>query len=421
MLSREENDLLTSTGPERPLGVLMRRAWLPALLSRELPAPDGPPVRLQLLGERFVAFRDSTGRVGLLQEGCPHRLASLALGRNEDGGLRCVYHGWKYDVTGRCVDMPTERPGSRFADHIRAEAAAVREAGGIVWAYLGPPEHEPPFPAFPWLGLPATHCAVWKLLHECNYLQALERDVDFAHVRIAHRRLPEGAAADARLADIDRQDSAPRVEVERTRYGFRYATIYRPDEPTHQVRVAAFVLPCFLVLGPIDGHLVAMAFVPRDDESNWHFLVRYDPACPIDAATYAASRGLDNLDADGRKARNRDNAYRQDRAAMRTRTFNGIEGVIIEDHALAEIQGRRADRAREHLGATDAPVRALRALLLDAARAVVRGEPPLPWDEALPFDQIAGHTLTKPAAVPWQAVAPLPAALALAAEGDPSP
>jgi phthalate 4,5-dioxygenase len=419
MLTRDENELLTRTGPGTAMGAMMRRYWVPALLAEELPEPDGRPVRVPLLGERLVAYRDSDGAVGLLEEGCPHRGASLALGRNEEGGLRCIYHGWKFERTGRCADMPTEPPGSTFHERVRATAYPTREAAGIVWAYLGPADRMPPFPQYEWFGLPGEQCRVWKLLHECNYLQALERDADLAHVRIAHRRLGEREVqAGVKLTDMDPQDTVPEVEVEPTRYGFRYACIYRPGEPTNEVRVATFVPPCFLFMGPIQEHCVAMLFVPRDDQSNWHFLVRYNTAKPIDAETYAATRGLSNLGADFRKLQNVDNDYLQDRQAMRAQTFNGIEGVIIEDHALAEIQGAIADRTREHLRPSDAPLLALRKLLLQNARQLALGqEPDLPGlDPTLPQHQIGGATFTKPRGVSWREVSPLPAGLGVGAD-----
>src|SRR6266849_1399253 len=181
MLTREENELLTRTGPGTPLGALMRRYWLPALLAEEISAPDGRPVRVQLLGERLVAFRDTAGRVGLLPEACPHRGASLALGRNEDHALRCIYHGWQFDVSGRCLDTPSEPPESTYRERVRAEAYPVREAAGVIWAYLGPPDTLPHFPEYLWLQLYPTQSAAFKLLEECNYAQALEGGLDLAH------------------------------------------------------------------------------------------------------------------------------------------------------------------------------------------------------------------------------------------------
>jgi nitrite reductase/ring-hydroxylating ferredoxin subunit len=410
VLTREENELLTRTGPGTAMGQLMRRYWVPALLSEELPEADGRPVRVPLLGERLVAFRDTSGQVGLLEEACPHRGASLALGRNEDGALRCIYHGWQFDRTGRCRDMPTEPVGSTFPERVRAAAYPTREAAGIVWAYLGPPEREPPFPDYEWMGLPAAQYGVWKMLHECNYLQALERDVNLAHVRIAHRTLsPDEIVAGARLADLDRQDSVPAVGVEPTCYGFRYAAVYRPDEVTNQVRVGSFVAPCFLFLGPIGADCLAMAFVPRDDTSNWHLLVRYSLDGPADIAGYAATRGVADVGPDYRKVRNLDNDYLQDRDAMRQTSFAGIQGVIVEDHALAELQGPVVDRTREVLTATDAPIVALRDLLLRHARGLAAGaDTTLPGlDAGLPTRAIGGATLTKPREVPWREAAPL--------------
>jgi nitrite reductase/ring-hydroxylating ferredoxin subunit len=416
MLSREENELLTRTGPGTAMGTLMRRYWVPALLSAEL-AADGRPVRVPLLGERLVAFRDSGGQVGLLEEACPHRGASLALGRNEDGGLRCIYHGWQFERTGRCLDTPTEPVGSTFARRVRAVAYPVREAAGIVWAYLGPPDLMPAFPHYQWFGLPSEQCRVWKLLHECNYLQAMERDVNLGHVRISHRHLSEREVGEgARLADLDREDTSPEVDVEPTRYGFRYVAIYRPGEPVNQLRIASFVLPCFLFMGPIQEHCVVMLFVPRDDDSNWHFLVRYNQDAPIDADRYVATRGIADLGPDFRKRRNRDNDYLQDREAMRAADFNGIDGVIVEDHALAEIQGPIVDRTRETLSPSDAPIVALREHLLRYARQC-DGEQPatLPGlDPTLPFDQIGGDTLTKARHESWRVVSPLHPGLAVA-------
>jgi len=414
MLTREENELLTRTGPGTPLGALMRRYWLPALLAEEISAPDGRPVRVQLLGERLVAFRDSTGQVGLLEEACPHRGTSLALGRNEDGALRCLFHGWQFDRTGRCLDMPTEPLGSTFPQRVRARAYPVREAAGIIWAYLGPAETPPHFPAYQWIGLPSDHYRVWKILHECNYLQALDRDMNFAHVPIAHRRLsPQEIEAGVKLTDLDRQNTVPEVDVEPTAYGLRYVTISRPAEAVNQVRTASFVAPCFLFLGPIQEHCVAMAFVPCDDTSNWHFLVRYSRSGPVDAERYAATRGIDKLGPGFRKLRNLDNDFLQDRESMR-QTFNGIEGVIVEDHALAELQGPIVDRTRETLCATDAPIVALRDLLLHYAHAFAAGQEPalLGQDPSLAFAEIGGAALTKPAHASWREVAPLHPGLA---------
>src|SRR5665213_1585771 len=182
MLSREENELLTQTGPGTPMGRLIRRYWLPALFSHQLPAPDGDPVRVRLLGERLVAFRATDGRIGLIAEQCPHRTASLFFARNEECGLRCVYHGWKFDLDGNCVDMPSEPPESNFKHKVRIAAYPCRERGGVVWTYMGPPELMPDFPWLEWAEVPETHRFVTRHLQECNWLQAFEGGFDTSHL-----------------------------------------------------------------------------------------------------------------------------------------------------------------------------------------------------------------------------------------------
>src|ERR687886_715559 len=189
MLSREENERITRVGPGTPMGNLMRRYWMPACLAEELPEPDCPPVRVRLLGEDLVAFRDTQDRIGVLDEYCPHRLASLFLGRNEQCGLRCVYHGWKFDVDGRCVDMPNEPPESNFKDRVRATAYPCRERGGVVWVYMGPPERMGEQPDLEWSLVPADQRFLSKRLQQSNYLQAIEGGIDSSHISFLHSTL----------------------------------------------------------------------------------------------------------------------------------------------------------------------------------------------------------------------------------------
>src|SRR6266498_3017607 len=186
MLSREENKILTQVGSGTPMGEVMRRYWMPALLSSDLPAPDCPPVRVKLLGEELVAFRDTQGRIGLIDEHCPHRLASLFLGRNEENGLRCVYHGWKFDVSGSCVDMPNEPPESRFKEKIQTTAYPTEERGGVIWVYLGPRGTRAAPPELEWTRVPESHRLVSKRIQQCNYLQNVEGEVDSSHVSFLH-------------------------------------------------------------------------------------------------------------------------------------------------------------------------------------------------------------------------------------------
>ena len=223
MLTHEENKLVTSTGPGTPMGETMRRYWIPALLSSELPEPDCPPVRVQLLGEKLVGFRDTQGRIGLLDEFCPHRLVSLWLGRNEESGLRCVYHGWKFDVTGACVEQMNEPAECSFAHKIRTTAYPAVELGGIIWAYMGPQAKMPPPPHFEWTHMPESHRHVSKVVEECNWLQALEGGIDTSHAPILHRNI---SATTTRpgipLSGPFVQGGAPTLDVDTTDYGYRY-------------------------------------------------------------------------------------------------------------------------------------------------------------------------------------------------------
>src|SRR5437870_8249162 len=218
MLGPEDNALLTQTGPGTPTGGLMRRYWVPFLLSSELPEPDCPPVRVTLLGEQLVAYRDTNGCVGLLDHHCAHRGASLFFGRNEECGLRCVYHGWKYDLEGRCVDMPNEPPESNFKDKVRLKAYPCRERGGMVWTYMGPPELMPGLPEFEFLMVPDSHRYVSKRLQECNWLQALEGGLDSSHIAFLHR----GNYSDD-LGEIYYGDPAPKFFVVPADYGLLIA------------------------------------------------------------------------------------------------------------------------------------------------------------------------------------------------------
>jgi phthalate 4,5-dioxygenase len=184
--SRDDNKLLTEVGPGTPMGDLMRRYWFPALRADELPAPDCPPVRVKLLGEPLVAFRDSEDRIGLIDEFCAHRRVSLWFGRNEECGLRCPYHGWKYDVTGQCVDLPSEPEETGMRSRIKLKAYPCIERGGIIWTYMGPPELKPAPPGFEWALVPPEQRYISKRLQECNYLQAVEGGIDSSHVSFLH-------------------------------------------------------------------------------------------------------------------------------------------------------------------------------------------------------------------------------------------
>ena len=413
MLSKEENELVTRVGPGTPMGEVLRRYWMPLLLEEELPEPDCAPVRVRLLGEDLVAFRDTDGRVGLLDEYCPHRLASLFLGRNEERGLRCVYHGWKFDVEGRCVDMPNEPAETNFKDKVRALSYATAELGGVVWAYLGPPELKPELPAMEWLRAPATHRYVSKTVEYANFVQAIEGGIDTSHSSFLHNN---------RLGDrssLGQIDTAPRLEVERTPYGFRYAGIRDAQELGNYVRIYQFVMPFHQFRsGQIDkgrkarpdvplikGHM----WVPVDDDNtcvfNWMHAVHPDaPLTPefILESETSAGRGPEGETL--MRSRTRENNWLIDREAQRTRTFTGIKGLNTQDLAVQESMGRIVNRSREHLGSSDRAIIAMRQILLGAVRELREGGDP-PGVDPGSYANVRAADVLLPKDARWQDVA----------------
>jgi phenylpropionate dioxygenase-like ring-hydroxylating dioxygenase large terminal subunit len=384
MLSREDNALLTRVGPGTPMGDTMRRYWIPALLAWELPEPDCPPVRVKLLGEDLVAFRDTEGRIGLLDEFCPHRRASLFLGRNEECGLRCVYHGWKFDADGRCVDMMNE-PES-FAHKIRTTAYPTTEAGGLIWAYMGPAGLVPPPPLFAWTQAPAARRHVSKVIQESNWLQGLEGGIDTSHAPILHRVIgKDSKRAGFKTKDPFVRGKAPALEVDVTDYGYRYAGIRPLDASDNHVRAYHFILP-FHQIRPsrtddgtplVAGHI----WVPADDETttvyNWVATVRDEPLPEEERLETRLGNGPGDVDQTTfRGKRNRANNYLLDRRVQKTETFTGIDGINVQDRAVQESMGPVVDRSLEHLGPADRAVIQARRLLLDAVSAVGKGETP---------------------------------------------
>ncbi len=412
MLSGEENERLTRVGPGTPLGDVMRRYWLPALLSQELPGPDCPPVRVKLVGENLVSFRDTEGRVGLLDEYCPHRLASLFLGRNEENGLRCVYHGWKFDVQGNCLDMPNEPSESRFQEKMRLTSYPTVELGGVIWAYLGPKEKMPDPPGMEWTRAPQTHRFVSKTIEYCNYLQAIEGGIDTVHSSFLHNNDL------ANRRNFKRRDTAPRLEVERTPYGFRYAGIRNIGEGGLYVRVYQFVLPFHqcrshqidFIAGDgsrravptLDGHM----WVPMDDENTmiYNVMLAADEDRPLTGEFIAATETHLGREPDGEtqvRQRTRANDWLIDRDVQRTKTFTGITGLNTQDLAVQESMGPIVNRSHEHLGSTDKAIITFRRLLLDLIADFETGRDPLGTDPST-YRGLRAADLMIPQGVPWQ-------------------
>jgi len=410
MLSREDNELLVRVGPGSAMGDLIRRFWIPALLRSELPEIDGKPVRIRLMGEDLVAFRDSRGQIGLLDEKCPHRGASLALGVNEECGLRCIFHGWKFDVSGQCLDTPTEPENAKLSRHISVKSYPTYEAGGMVWAYMGPPEARPLFPNFPFLNMAEGHSAAFKILEDCNYAQAVEGTVDSAHVGILHRESPW--THEAKYSH--EKDLRPKLEVEFTNYGMRYGAIRSLDDGQAHVRITQCILPFWTMIppfgfGPMKDRRLINAFVPRDDTSTWHIQWFFDPDVPIDVAYRIQEGGL-QIDENFRKRRNIDNWYEQDRQMMKSENLSGLVGAITQDHAVCETQGRILDRTLEHLGRSDMAVVAWRRLMLQGARALQKGMEPSA-NGAIDWNLVMSETIVHSPEESWKDKQPLPAEL----------
>jgi phthalate 4,5-dioxygenase len=388
MLTPQDNERITRVGRGTPMGEVFRRYWIPAALSEELPDPDGPPVRVRLLGEKLVAFRDSNGKVGLLEDACPHRRAPMFFGRNEACGLRCVYHGWKFDAAGACTDMPSEPPDSLFKSKVTIQAYPTWEGGGVVWTYMGPPAQMPPPPDYEWVRAPGTHRFASKTFEQCNWLQAMEGGLDTAHSSFAHNE---------RLGELDwirNRDGHPRLDVVKTDYGYCYSSTRSMDDEHEYVRIYHYVMPAMQLRGnttawtgngekvkipKLDGHV----WVPINDEETfvYNFMYSYDPKIPI-PLEYAwqeekkFGRGKGDVLPGYRLKSSIENDYFIDREMQRTKNYTGIVGINTQDFALQEGMGPIVDRSKERLGTSDKAIIAARQLLLEASYAVADGHVP---------------------------------------------
>jgi phthalate 4,5-dioxygenase oxygenase subunit len=410
MLSHEENALLTRVVGDVPMGKMMRHYWVPVALGEELAEPDGTPVRVTLFGERLVAFRDSAGRLGLLEERCPHRLASLALGRNEEGGLRCIYHGWKFDVAGSCVEMPTEPGESTYKDRLKTKSYPTHEAGGIVWGYLGPEAEPPAFPVYDWMKLPPEQRATIKVGERTNYLQAIEGSIDSSHSWFLH----QGILWDWKTRASVSMDTSPRLEAQDTAYGFRYAAIRKPvnnPDTEHYVRVTLFVVPfTALIPRPLEktqsSHV--QIFVPIDDTHTMFFGIFFSQdGSPVSNEEQRSKHhvvpGVD-LDRNWFRIANIDNWFNQDRAAMKNGSFTGIDGFTNQDMACQETMGPVADRASEHLGTSDVAIIRMRRRMLEAVRGYQADGTLIGRDPSIPYDRVRSEQNVVPVEQPWESV-----------------
>ncbi len=398
MLSAQDNELLSRVGKGTPMGELFRQYWLPALMSSELPAPDCPPVRVRLLGEDLIAFRATSGAVGVIQNSCPHRGASLFFGRNEEEGLRCVYHGWKYDVNGNCVDMPSEPAESNFRTKVHVNIYRTRERNGVIWAYFGTRETPPALPELEPNMLPDGQFAVQKVFRECNWVQGLEGDIDTSHLAYLH--LGAIRPQDAAPKSFDYYtvaDRAPRYDVLDTEFGTSYGA-YRPaEDDTYYWRLAHFLFPCYTMIptGVLGVQILVRAWVPIDDEhmmfwsmsaprtrSNGQGPVLANVAQgggrPATAGAAGGRAGGMEFQPDGsgwmekfRLTQTKQNDYLIDRQAQSNgESYTGIAGIHQQDQAVTESMGPVVNRSAEHLGTSDSMVIRTRRRLIAAAKSL---------------------------------------------------
>ena len=384
MLTREENRYMTETGPGTPMGNLMRRFWHPVLLSEELPEPDCPPKRTTILSEELIAFRDTNGDVGLVDNYCPHRRASLFFGRNEESGLRCVYHGWKFDVSGDCIDMPSEPAESNFKDKVKIKAYPCREGAGMVWAYMGPPELQPEMPKLEYLDMPEDQYVSTKVMYESNYVQVIEGEIDTVHASILHSNLDSLARSDTATTIGGRysyRDRPPRFFVEDTDSGILIGARRNAEEDSYYWRISRFLFP-YITMIPREpqGSARSGLIVPIDDENCWFFWVRWNPYRPLEEdeiRTYELMKAsLAPVTYLGQA--NKRNDYMIDRELQRTVNYTGIpqNNARAQDAAMTDSMGTIVDRSREHLGTTDMAIIRMRRRLVMAARELEEGIEP---------------------------------------------
>ncbi len=403
MLSTADNELLCRVGPGTPMGAYLRRFWVPAFLSSQLPGPDCDPIELRLLGQDLVAFRDTDGNVGVLDALCPHRQAPMYFGRNEVHGLRCIYHGWKFDVTGECVDMPSEPAESDFKHKVRSIGYPVQERSEIVWVYLGPSHLTPALPDIEWANVPAANRNLVQYNQECNFVQAIEGDIDSSHIGFLHMDLDALRNPRTPEARYRANDLHPRWVVEPTDYGLMLAARRAADSDSYYWRINHFYFPWYTTIaGPLDqsrghGHI----WVPVDDEHTQVWCVIWSPNAVLSAdERYHVLSGpaphIASLDpATGKLLATKANHFLQDRDRQRHYSFTGILGIREQDTAVVEGMGAVVDRTKEHLGTSDMAIIGMRRQLLNGAKALLRGEEPKAafdpslyharsWSEVLP-------------------------------------
>lgn len=384
MMKSEKFKILTETGPGTPMGTLFRRYWFPVMLSDELPGPDCPPVRIKLLSERLIAIRDSAGNLGLIDEFCAHRGVSLWFGRNEDSGVRCSYHGWKYDFQGNCIEIPSEPVESSFCDKIKLKSYSLHEAGGVIWAYMGPPEQQPPPPGFEWMSLSPEHRYVAKRWQECNWLQAMEGGIDSSHVSFLHSgELHTDPLHRATKGAVYQGDRLPKFEVHQSEGGLVIGA-RRSATPGHYYwRITQWIMPSYTMIPPYgDNALNGHSWVPIDDGNCIAWSWTYHPTRALSAEERDAMENgngmhVKMISGTFRPIMNKDNDYLIDRTAQKAGlTFSGVWGVAMQDASVQESMGAIQDREKENLVSTDNAIILARHRLRKLVEALQQGREP---------------------------------------------
>jgi nitrite reductase/ring-hydroxylating ferredoxin subunit len=405
----EQNDFLTRSGPGTPMGELFRRYWLPALLAGELPAPDCPPVRVRMLGEKLIAFRDTQNRLGLIDEFCAHRGVSLWFGRNEDNGLRCAYHGWKYDHTGQCVEIPSEPGNPGLCQRMKLKSYPLVERGGVLWTYMGPAQSRPPLPEHEWAMVPPANRFVSKRWQECNWLQAMEGGIDSSHVSFLHRftmKVDPMFKGATQSHQYNLNDLAPHFEVVESAGGLYIGARRNAENDRHYWRITQYVMPSFTLIPPRGDHPIGgHCWVPMDDENCWAWSTNHHATRALTAEereAMAAGKGIHAPLIPGtfRPLANKDNDYRIDRQAQKEgRTFSGVEGFAMQDASVQDSMGSIQDRTRENLVPTDQGIIMARRRLVAAASGLAKGEQPPGVDPA--HTRVRSAALILPRGVPF--------------------
>jgi phthalate 4,5-dioxygenase len=413
VLTAAENEILTRVGPNTPMGEMLREFWTPAARSAALEA-DGAPKRVRLLGQNFVAFRATDGRVGFFDEACPHRCSSLALARNEENGLRCIFHGWKIDVSGRVVDAPSEPPERRaeFAARVPVAHYPVREAGGMVWVYLGKRKTPPKFFDFEFHTPPADSIVRCAIVHG-NWLQGFEGQLDSAHLGMLHSSsIGPGQArrGDNSLSRFSRENTSPRFEFLETPYGFREAALRELSDGTVYARIREVVFPYYSFIPGEHGEpRLVVVVVPIDDEWSAHWYYYMSPFGPVPEGyrqqmLWGTSDNADDYAEDRGSVAN---IWHQDRSAMKAGHWSGVmRNFTYEDFIIEESMGPIADRTREYLGTSDAVIVRARRMFFDALRGHAEGKLPFGLDREVDYARIRALAITFPRGTNWLEIDP---------------